>query len=157
MTIKVDIGCGAGKLEDCIGIDIYKTDDVDILASATNLIFKDNSVDYIYTRECIQHIRDSDVKALTEMCRVLKPEGIAEIIVSSFYGWFFWKIGISSRQYRVFRLYTDHLLRRKLNKIGFRNCVLTHVFIPKNYLTSKKLLRHVKLQYHDIKAICQKR
>ena len=156
MTVRIDVGCGVCKAIGCIGLDIYKTDGVDIVSDAANLALKDSSVDYVYTRECIQHTVASDMKALSEIHRVLKSNGTAEIIVSSVYQWFYWKIGISSRHYRILRFYTDSLLRRKLNKVGFKNCVITHIYIPKNYLTSKKFLRHVKLQYYDIKAICRK-
>jgi len=45
--IKLDIGCGKHKREGCIGIDIDPTSDADIIASALNLPFNNESVDEI--------------------------------------------------------------------------------------------------------------
>lgn len=44
------------------------------------LPFKDNSFDYIVSNDCIEHIPD-DIKALSEIKRVLKPQGVAVINV----------------------------------------------------------------------------
>jgi ubiquinone/menaquinone biosynthesis C-methylase UbiE len=78
--ICLDIGCGLKKKEGCIGIDLIKTESVDIIAVAENLPFKDNSVDAIYTRHTLEHVSDFE-KAIKEIWRVSKPGAVIEIIV----------------------------------------------------------------------------
>ncbi len=46
----------------------------------TKLKFEDNSFDYIICNHVLEHI-DNDIKAMSEMFRVLKPNGIAVITV----------------------------------------------------------------------------
>lgn len=154
--IKIDIGCGACPAEDCIGIDISKAEGVDVQADACHLPLKDECVDFIYTRECIQHIKNSDVKALKEMFRVMKKHSRATIIVSSFIGWLTWRVGISSWNYRYFRVYLDQNLRKKLLNAGFSSVSISHVTFSHKTIESKKFLRDVKLSYHDIVGVCQK-
>lgn len=155
-AVKVDVGCGRWKAKDCIGIDILKAEGVDIQADACHLPFKDGSVDFVYSRECIQHIKKSDVLALKEIFRVLKKHSQATIIVSSFIAWLTWCVGISSWNYRYFRVYLDQNFKKKLRKAGFSSVSISHVTFSHKTIVSKKLLRHVKLSYHDIVGVCQK-
>jgi len=78
--VKLDIGCGLKKREGFLGIDIVRTESVDIIAKVENLPFKDSSVDVIYTRHTLEHVDDFE-KAVKEMWRVFKPNAIIEIIV----------------------------------------------------------------------------
>ena len=78
--IKLDIGCGLRKREGYLGVDIIKVEEVDVIAKAENLPFKDNSIDAIYTRHTLEHVDDFE-KAVKEMWRVCKPNAIIEVIV----------------------------------------------------------------------------
>ena len=78
--VKLDIGCGLKKREGFLGIDIVRTESVDIIAKVENLPFKDSSVDVIYTRHTLEHVDDFE-KAVKEMWRISKPNAIIEIIV----------------------------------------------------------------------------
>jgi predicted SAM-dependent methyltransferase len=142
--LKLDIGCGSNKKEDFLGVDLVKTEATDIVADATNLPFKDNCADYVYSRRCIQHIKD-DVKALKEMYRVLNAHGKLELIVASFYGFLYYKSGFSesSGKYKVFNLYYNQKLRKMLEKAGFVNVNISKI-------------KSVRKFGYDLIAICEK-
>jgi len=56
--------------------DISKTKNVDYQADLRNLPFEDNTYDFVFASHVLEHIKD-DEKAIAEIRRVLKPEGIA--------------------------------------------------------------------------------
>lgn len=69
----LDIGCGDRKLKGAIGIDIRKTKDVDIIADAHYLPFKDEVFDHVYSSHLIEHFSHREVKdVVKEWVRVLK-------------------------------------------------------------------------------------
>lgn len=118
----LDIGCGINKKKGFVGIDLNPQNKPDIVGDATNLKIESNSVETIYSRRCIQHIQE-DAKALAEFYRVLKVEGKLELIVSSWTGWIYYKLGLSasSGTYNVFHLYTKDRLINRLSNAGFQN------------------------------------
>ena len=78
-AMGLDIGCGTKQWNeyfkcDYIGIDIKFNSKADILASATNLPFSDNTFSFISIFSVIEYIED-DEKVLDEIYRVLKPSG----------------------------------------------------------------------------------
>ncbi|MCD6283892.1 class I SAM-dependent methyltransferase [bacterium] len=77
-STKLDIGCGKNKREGFIGIDIDPNSDADIIASALNLPFKDNSVDEIYSSHLVEHFSPKETeKFFAEIYRVLKKNSRA--------------------------------------------------------------------------------
>ena len=77
--LKLDIGCGEVKRGD-IGVDLRKTDSVDIVADARMLPFRDGSFDHVYSSHLIEHFSHREVKSvLDEWIRVLKKHGVIEI------------------------------------------------------------------------------
>ncbi|WP_269622690.1 class I SAM-dependent methyltransferase [Prochlorococcus marinus] len=84
--INLEIGCGSSKYnEDYIGIDIIDYDNVDIVGDVFEILeeFPSNSVDSIFTRHFLEHIKD--VKSLiNEFTRVLKVKGKLRVIVPHF-------------------------------------------------------------------------
>jgi len=80
----LDLGCGKRKINDAIGVDRVKLDEVDIVHDLTKFPypFEDNSIDSIYCRHLLEHF-DVDVrsKALAEVNRILKKGGQAQIRV----------------------------------------------------------------------------
>jgi len=78
--LKIDIGCGKNKKEGYIGVDIDPESKADVIASALNLPFNDNSVDEIYSRHMIEHLApDEAEKFFSEIYRALKPGGKADL------------------------------------------------------------------------------
>ena len=81
----LEIGCGRGAfqdlIEDWIGVDI-SSEVTNFLhkpfkvAEAENLPFEDNSFDAIWSITTLEHVINPE-KALEEIIRVLKPDGVA--------------------------------------------------------------------------------
>ncbi len=74
--IKLDIGCGKRKRKGCIGIDIDKNSQADIIASALELPFSDNNIDEIYSVHLVEHFSPQEAQNFfNEIYRVLKKGG----------------------------------------------------------------------------------
>jgi ubiquinone/menaquinone biosynthesis C-methylase UbiE len=77
----IDIGCGNSKTKGAIGLDICKTNSVDIICDIEQSIpFKNNSIDKIIASNVLEHMSNT-VKSLEEFHRVLKKGGTAIIEV----------------------------------------------------------------------------
>ena len=80
--VRLDLGCGKRKEKGFTGVDIAPIEGhVDIVADLSHFPwpFGDNSVDQIRCSHFLTHHRDL-VKAMAEIHRVLKPDGLVEII-----------------------------------------------------------------------------
>ena len=75
--ISVDAGCGTNKKAD-IGLDIVKTDAVDIICDLEHIPLKNDSLDYITSEHVIEHV-DNPYNMLMEFHRILKKGGILHI------------------------------------------------------------------------------
>ncbi len=75
---KIQIGCGSHLLEGWLNGDLAEGD---IYIDATKkLPFKDNSFDYIYSEQMLEHITLSQGKYFINECyRILKPGGVLRI------------------------------------------------------------------------------
>lgn len=82
--IKVNVGCGEFPAEGWINVDMIKEDDgpqPDVVATADDLPFEDNSVDKLYAGHVLEHIDKDDIPVvLDEFKRVLKEDGVAVIV-----------------------------------------------------------------------------
>lgn len=127
-SIKLDIGCGSNKKKNFLGIDLVKTVATDVVADSTALPIRNDCLDYVYSRRCIQHVKD-DHQALKEIYRMLKFHGRLELIVASIYGYLFYKFGLSEScgKYAVFHLYLKRKLRKMLKEVGFANVDISKV------------------------------
>lgn len=75
----LDVGCGEMKRGD-IGVDLRKTEFVDIIADARQLPLKTESFDQVYSSAVIEHFSHREVRrVLIEWTRVLKKGGTLEI------------------------------------------------------------------------------
>lgn len=72
--MKANVGCGMKRIPGYLGLDMYRGDQVDILASAERLPFRDNSIDALAAHNVLEHVIDV-VKTVHEFHRVLKPGG----------------------------------------------------------------------------------
>ena len=121
--MKLDIGCGLRrKSSEHLGLDISKHPNVNIIASANFLPFRNESFSDIYSRRCVQHIQD-DEKAISEVSRVLQENGEAKLILASWRGWLFYQIKwlLKRRPYQIFHIYTFRKLKRIFQNKGFRS------------------------------------
>lgn len=91
--IMIDLGCGKGKKNSMyLGIDNKKIKGADFifdleLSGKDKLPFEDSSVDRVYTRHFLEHLKDP-IRLIEEVHRVLKKNSEFEIIVPhwSWYG-----------------------------------------------------------------------
>ena len=75
----LDIGCGETKNGD-VGVDLRKTQFVDVIADAQMLPFKNGSFAQVYSAAVIEHFSHRQVRqVLVEWIRVLKKDGVLEI------------------------------------------------------------------------------
>jgi len=84
--IKLHLGCGKKYIPGFIHIDIEKYDHIDYNTDASDLhMFKDNSVDLIYSAHLLEHYKRRDIDTvLKEWYRVLKPDGTLRLAVPDF-------------------------------------------------------------------------
>lgn len=118
--MKLDVGCGPTKRFGFVGVDIDPRFKPDMLADVTCLKLDSGSIEFVYSRRCIQHVPD-DVAALKEIYRVLKPGCYLHVIVGSWICWLYYKLGLSESSgfYSVFHCYSASRLRKRLLAAGF--------------------------------------
>ena len=75
-AIVVDLGSGPRRSQsDFITVDVFSFDEVDIVAEANNLPFKDGSLDAVVNESLLEHVQDPRA-VVREIVRVLKPSGM---------------------------------------------------------------------------------
>ncbi len=78
-SIIVDLGSGPERLgDDFLNVDVYPFPEVDIVADAEYLPFKDNSISAIVSESMLEHVPNPR-RVASEISRVLKSGGIAYI------------------------------------------------------------------------------
>lgn len=76
--IKLDIGAGRDPLPGHLAVDLRKTAETDVMASADCLPFADETVDRVHANSLIPHLTDYTV-VFEEWDRVLKSGGELEV------------------------------------------------------------------------------
>ena len=75
-SLIADIGSGPERLgPEFINVDVFPFPEVDIVADATRLPFKDNTLDGAVSESVFEHVPDASLVA-REMVRVVKPGGL---------------------------------------------------------------------------------
>lgn len=79
--LRVDLAAGANRREGFIGVDLHKTDCVDIVCDLQNMTwpFEDGTVDEVWCCHYIEHCSNL-VHFWSELYRILKVGGTATII-----------------------------------------------------------------------------
>lgn len=117
--VVVDIGCGEKKKAGHIGIDRVDLPAVDIVTDIeSGLAFLPNRcVDEIHCRSVLEHIHHFE-HLLSEMMRVLKPDGKMYIFVPHFSNPYFYSDPTHVRPFGLYTFYYfadfEHQLRRKV-------------------------------------------
>jgi SAM-dependent methyltransferase len=127
--LALDVGCGTGlnldhlaKLATPVGTDYYEEalqfcrergHTMLCKADAVELPFADGYFDIITALDVVEHL-DDDVAALAELCRVLRPGGIALVSVPAYpVLWTYWDDILGHR-----RRYTTRTLRAAAEEAG---------------------------------------
>ena len=103
--VTLDIGCGSNKKDNTyIGIDKLEVSGVDIVGDVLSITkkLKNNTVDKIYASHFLEHIENLE-DYLEEFSRILKKDGLLEIIVPHFSNPYFYS---DPTHKRFFGLYT---------------------------------------------------
>ncbi|MDB9783535.1 class I SAM-dependent methyltransferase [Gammaproteobacteria bacterium] len=103
--VILDIGCGANKkIATHIGLDMLDLEGVDIVGEVLEVTkrIQDNSIDKIYTSHFLEHIEEFE-EYLNEFSRILKLDGVLEIIVPHYSNPYFYS---DPTHKRYFGLYT---------------------------------------------------
>jgi SAM-dependent methyltransferase len=119
LPIILDIGCGPLKKKpEWIGIDMLDSEGVDMVGDIYEIAkaFPTASVDEIHSFHFFEHIPDVP-GLLKELCRILKPNGLIEIVVPHFSNAYFYSdfthktfFGLYSFSYMA----TDNIFQRKV-------------------------------------------
>ena len=79
--IIINIGSGITRVHpDVVNLDIFPFINVDIVADAASLPFKDNSVDMLISESTIEHTPNME-QVIKEMRRVVKPGGLVYVSI----------------------------------------------------------------------------
>lgn len=77
--IAIDVGSGPERLgKEFINVDIFPFPEVDIVADATQLPFRDNSVNAAVSESLFEHVPDASLVA-KEMVRIVKSGGVVYV------------------------------------------------------------------------------
>ncbi len=81
--LRIDLGCGVWKPEGFIGVDIYPSPNVDVVANLNRRFpFSDNSANMIRAHDVIEHL-DNRIHTMNELWRISKPDALIDIRVPS--------------------------------------------------------------------------
>lgn len=82
---KLNVGCGFDIRPDFLNVDSGDWHSPDLVADITDLnTLPSGHFDYILAQDVLEHVsRNTQVKALTEWCRLLSDDGVIEVRVPS--------------------------------------------------------------------------
>lgn len=154
LEIKLNLGCGKNKINGFCNIDAWAESNADMNLDFTknSLPFEENSVTEVCFFHTIEHIEEKyHVSVLSEIYRVLKPEGIFTISYPEFLKCVeyyeenkrgqrdFFKLTIFGRQAHIgdfhVSLMDTKFFKNKLTMIGFKDLVITPEPYPNEYNT----------------------
>lgn len=84
MEIRIDLGCGKNKVEGCIGVDIHRGDNPDIVADIRKPIpgISEGCADFVVCRHVLEHLAEDEWRdVMREVARLLGPGKRFEIHV----------------------------------------------------------------------------
>lgn len=77
----LNIGCGSRPVPGAINVDIDPKAKADLYASASMLPLYSNTMDYIISSHCLEHVQEAPLIVLREWLRVLRVGGVLVFIV----------------------------------------------------------------------------
>jgi len=153
----LDIGCGRGEFLKAaekngwkaIGsefsqeaIELCKRDNLEVVSGKLSEVnFPENHFDVICMQEVIEHIDEKPEEIFNEISRILRPGGVLYLTTPNFNGITRRLIGSKWRAFHVEHrfVFTPHVLRKILEKSGFRVCLSEASYISLNEIKDKML------------------
>jgi SAM-dependent methyltransferase len=137
--LSLDIGCGAFPRRGHFGLDCLDLPGVDIVADLEQPLSElpDNSVGRIYTRHTFEHVKDL-VPLLRELRRVLRPDGVLEVIVPHFSNPYYYS---DPTHVRFFGLYTFQYFANEEDQPKRRK-------VPSNYTDIRFKVESVFIEFY---------
>ncbi|ABF42128.1 Methyltransferase type 11 [Candidatus Koribacter versatilis Ellin345] len=160
-TTILDVGCGTGLNHEMLSEfgEVFGTDASEealrfsrqrniqnlVLSDAEALQFADETFEIVTALDVLEHVND-DLKAISEIWRVMKPDGVFVISVPA-YG-FLWSEHDEALHHR--RRYAAHELRNKLINAGFEversTYFISSLFFPILFMRIVQNLRKKSLR-----------
>jgi SAM-dependent methyltransferase len=136
----LDVGCAAGILKmlgfsEVIGIDIVTGSNVTILASAEYLPFRDESFQFVFAGEVIEHLREP-LQALKEWIRVLQDRG--RMVISTPNGLL---VNVYSGNPEHKRMFSPNDLCRTIRRLGLDVTYAKGIFT--GLVSGRRLFRRI--------------
>ncbi len=144
----LDLGCGAAKRSDAIGVDQFPIPKVNLVCNLNRVLpFRDSTIDGIYASHVVEHV-DSFLQLMEEIWRISKPGAWVRIwtphFSSGLYAW-----GDPTHR-RAFATTTfDYLADRSIHYINCRFHVKTiklNLFADGSILPALKIRHRVYLR-----------
>lgn len=80
MILRIGVGDTIDKQDGYLNVDLRPLPNIDVVADAAKLPFKDNEHDGIESRNLIEHFSRHEIRdVFKEWARVLKPEGVLAV------------------------------------------------------------------------------
>lgn len=158
--VILDYGCGNvpykkmfKKCEKYIGLDYdvtatsagFKGDDGVIYYDGVNIPFEDNSMDNVLCFQVLEHV-DDPIQSLTEIKRVLKPDGKLMLTLPAAYP-------IHMAPYD-FRRFTSYGIERMLRQTGYSDIFMTGSTIGK-YTLKRLKIKTVPYRIHKLYIVVE--
>ena len=76
MRLRLNLGCGYRKIEDCVNIDIRSEVEPDLVSDCLSLPYENESVYTVFAMDFLEHVPiGKTIQQIEEIYRVLKPKG----------------------------------------------------------------------------------
>ncbi|MDD3083680.1 MAG: methyltransferase domain-containing protein [Candidatus ainarchaeum sp.] len=140
--MKLEIGSGNKPKKGYVHFDIRKNIDVDIVGDARKLPFSDNKFETVFSRFFLEHLfRKDALIALKEMHRILKPNGILEIIVPNLK--YFCKLFLEEegqkKEWALNKIYGFENYKEDHHYFGYDEEVLSNILIKIGFSNVKRM------------------
>ncbi len=150
---KLEIGSGNKPKEGYLHFDVRENVKADVVGDARKLPFKDEEFSEVYSRFFLEHLLRKDaLVALSEMFRVLKKEGVLEIIVPNI--GYFCKLFITEtgqkKEWALNKIYGFENYIQDHHYFGYDEDTLTHALILSGFIQIERV--NEEEQYLHLRA-----
>jgi predicted SAM-dependent methyltransferase len=157
--VKVNLGCGEKPWPEYLNVDLYRLQDVDVVADARRLPFEPGSLAELASSHLVEHFREHQLRTgvLPYWKSLLQPDGVLRIICPNWaamvreltenrMSWSLFKlISFGAQDYAGddhFAMYTPETLTALLKEAGFREVEVVALDRPNGECPEMELVVH---------------